>query len=85
MNKCLKDQAQDTINESLSKLDDVLSEVKDIENNIEDSNIDFNFLYKYIDNLKDSISNIDDRFYDFINECDDIHDSISKLLGKVGN
>lgn len=47
MNKCLKDQVQDTINESLS--------------------------------------NIDDKFYDFINECDDIHDSISKLLGKVGN
>ena len=85
MSKCLKDKVQEAIDSSVSKLDDVLSESQDIEGVIEDSDINFNYLYKYIDELKDCLSDIDDSFYDFSNECDDIHESISNLLGKVGN
>lgn len=84
-NKCLKDKVNDSISDTYKTLVDVLSEVQDIKNGVDNSDINFNFLYKYIDELKSKIDDIDNIFYDFTNECDDLHQSISELLGKVGN
>lgn len=78
--KTLKEQVEDDINLALQTIEDILSEIKDVENESDNVGLDFSYVYKYLDDLKDHIKDIDGTFYDFSNKIDDVYDKLNELL-----
>ena len=83
-NKCLKDKVNkniDDLNNDLDNLESII--VDELDENVE--KLAICDLYKQINKIRNILCDLDDNFSDFEKEVDDIHSTISDLLGKVGN
>ena len=83
-----KNNLRKQVYDSISELDDKIDSMKDlilIQELDNTSDIACDDLYKGLNAIKSALENIKDKFSDFENEVDNIHITISDLLGKVGN
>lgn len=79
-NSSLKKKIESEIESARDGVKDIYGEIKDIENSNDDNNLDLSYVYKYLDDLNGYIENINDSFYDFSNEVDNVRDKLDKLF-----